>query len=215
MSGFREVVAPTLISHGRELTRISQDLTTHGKSMHTHAKQKTWLYTNLKSFTGKSLHGSPSHSLLDPPMVRMEKDINAIKQRLSTESEVGAKTNHMDKRVVLFESPVGSIQRFHERVGQLEVRVHGPIAGEEPENYEVMDLRHHVDALTPLEPVVSSLFDVDGTVSALTTQVQLLDEEVECLKRENQSLRHELTQVSHLTMKDVTLMVTQLEERVS
>ena len=26
MSGFRKVVAPTLISHGRELTRISQDL---------------------------------------------------------------------------------------------------------------------------------------------------------------------------------------------
>ena len=93
MSGFRDVVAPTLISHGRELMRISQDLTTHGKCIDTHAKQITWLYVNFKSLTGKSLHGSLNHSLLDPPMVRMGKDINAIEQKLSTASEVGAKTN--------------------------------------------------------------------------------------------------------------------------
>ena len=136
MSGFREVVAPTLISHGRELTRISQDLTTHGKCIDMHAKQITWLYTNFKSFTGKSLNGSPSHSLLDPPMVRMEKNINAIKQKLSTASEVGAKTNDIDKAVVLLESQVGSIQQFHERVGPLEVRGQGLIACEDRHNYE-------------------------------------------------------------------------------
>ena len=186
MSGFREVVAPTLISHGRELTGISQDRATHRKCIDTHAKQITWWYTNFKSFTGKSLNRSPSHSLLDPPMVRIEKDINAIKPKLSTASEVGAKTNDMDKRVVLLESQVGSIQQFHERVGPLEVRVQGLIAREDRQNYEVMDWRRHVDALTPLGPVISSLVDM-----ALTTQVQLLDEEVECLKRENDSLRHE------------------------
>ena len=183
------MIAPTLISHGRELTRISQDLTTHRKCIDTHAKQITWLYTNFKSFTGDSLNGIPSHSLLDPPMVRMEEDINAIKQKLSTASEVGAKTNNMHKRVVSLESQVGSIQQFHERVGPLEVRVRGLIAGEDRQNYDVMDLRRHVDALTPLEPVVLSLVDMDGIVSALTTQVQLLDEEVDCLKREKNSLR--------------------------
>ena len=78
-----------------------------------------------------------------------------------------------------------------------------------------MDLRRRVDVLTPLVPVVPSLVDMDGTASALTTQVQLLDEEVECLKRENNSLRHESTQVSHPRMNDVTLMMTQLEEPVS
>ena len=208
MSGFREVVAPTLISNGRELTRISQDLTTHGKCIDTRAKQITWSYNNFKSFTGKSLHGSPSHSPRHPPMVQREKDINGIKRKLSTASEVGAKTNDMDKRVVLLESQIGSIQQFHERVGPLEVRVQGVIAGEERQNCEVMDLRRHVDALTPLERVVSSLVDVDRTVSALTTNVQLLDEEVECVKRENNSFRHELTQVSRLTMNDVMLMVT-------
>ena len=41
MSGFRDVVAPALVSRGRELTRISQDLTTHGKCIDTHAKQIT------------------------------------------------------------------------------------------------------------------------------------------------------------------------------
>ena len=145
-------------------------------------------------------------------MVRIEKDINAIKQKLSTASEVGAKTNDMHKRVVLLESQVGSIQQFHERIAPLEVRVQGLIAGEDRQNSEVMDLRRHVDALTPLEPVVSSLVDIDGTVSALTTQAQLLDKEVECLKRENNSLRHESTQVCRLTMNDVTLKMTQLEE---
>ena len=148
-------------------------------------------------------------------MVRVEKDINAIKQKLSTASEVGAKTDDIDKRVVLLESQVGSIQQFHERVGPLEAGVQGLIAGEERQNYEVMGLRRHVDALTPLELVVPSLVDMDGTVSALTTQVQLLNEEVECLKRENNSLRHKLTQLSCLAMNDVTLMMTQLEERVS
>ena len=91
----------------------------------------------------------------------------------------------------------------------------GLIAREDRQNYEVMDLCRHVDALTPLEPVVPSLVDMDGTVSALTTQVQLLDDKVECLRRENNSLRHKLTQVSRLLMNDVTLMMTQLEERVS
>ena len=148
-------------------------------------------------------------------MVRMEKDINAIKKTLSTASEVGAKTNDMDKRVVLLESQVGFIQQFHERVGALEVRVQGLIAGGGRQNYEVMDLRRHMDALTALEPVVSSLVDMDGTVSALATHVQLLNEEVKCLKRENSSLRHELTQVSRLTMNEVTLMMTHFEEPVS
>ena len=215
MTGFPEVVAPTLISYGRELTRIAQDLPTHGKCIDTHAKQITWLYTNFKSFTGRSLNGTPSHSLLDPPMVQMEKDINAIKQKLSSATEVGANTNDMDKRAVLLESQVGSIQKFHERVGPLEFTVQGLIAGEDRQNYEVMDWRRHVDALTTLKPVVPSLVDMDGTVSALTTQVQLLDEEVDCLRREKNSLRHELTQVSRLPMNDVTLMMTQLEERVS
>ena len=72
-----------------------------------------------------------------------------------------------------------------------------------------------MDALTHLEPVVLSSVHMDGTVSALTVQVQLLDEEVDCLKRESNSLRNDLTQVSPLTMNDVTLMMTQLEERVS
>ena len=113
--------------------------------------------------------------------------------------------------MALLESRVGSIQQIHERVGPLEVRVQGLIAGEERQNCEVMGWRRRVDALMPLEPVVPSLVDMDGTVSALTTQVQLLDEEVECLKRDNNSLRHELTQVSRLTINDVTLMMTQLE----
>ena len=119
----------------------------------------------------------------------------------------------MEERVVLLESQAGSLQQFYERVGPLEVRVQGLIAGEERQNCEVMDLRRHVDALTPFELVVSSLGDVDGTVSALTTQVQLLEEEVECFKRESHSLPHELTQVSRLVTNDGTLMVTQLEEQ--
>ena len=135
MSGFRDVVAPTLISHGRELTRISQDLTTHGKCIGTHAKQITSLCTNFESFTGKSLHGSPSHSLLAPPMVRMEKDINAIKPKLSMASEVGAKANDVDKRVALLESRVGSMHQIHEPVEPLEVRVQGLIAEEERQNW--------------------------------------------------------------------------------
>ena len=135
-----------------------------------------------------------------------------MKQKLSTASEVGAKTNDVDKRVALLESRVGSMHQIHDRVGQLEVRVQALIAGEERQNSEVMELRRRVDALTPLEPVVPSLVDMDGTVSALTTQLQLLDEEVECLKLENNSLRHELTQVFRLTMNDVTLMMTQWEE---
>ena len=77
--------------------------------------------TNFRSITEKSLHGSPSHSVLDPPRVRMEKDINVIKQKLSTASEVGAKTNDMDKRVVSLESQDGSIQQLHARVGPLEL----------------------------------------------------------------------------------------------
>ena len=169
-----------------------------------------WLYTNFKSFTGKSLNGSPSHSLLDPLMVRMEKDINAIKQKLSTASEVGSKTNDMEMREVLLESQVGSIQHFHERVEPLEVRVQGLIAGEERRNYEVMDLRRHVDALTPLEPVVPNLVDMDGTVSALTTQVQLLDEEVECLKRENNSISSVRREVSEVKL-DITRLCASLE----
>ena len=91
----------------------------------------------------------------------MEKDINVIKQKLSTASEVGAKTNDMDKRVVSLESQDGSIQQLHERVGPLELGVQGLIAPEERQNCQVMDLRCHVDVLTPLEPVVSSLVDVD------------------------------------------------------
>ena len=81
----------------------------HEKCIETHAKQITWLYTNFKSFTGESLHGSPNHSLLDPAMVRMEKDINVIKQKLSPASEVSAKTNNVDKTVAVLESRVGSI----------------------------------------------------------------------------------------------------------
>ena len=72
-----------------------------------------------------------------------------------------------------------------------------------------------MDILTPVEPVVPSLVDMDGMVSALTTQVQLLDEEIECLKRKNNSLQHELTQVSGLTMNDVTVVRAPLKERVS
>ena len=117
--------------------------------------------------------------------------------------------------MALLESRVGSMDQIDERVRPFEVRVQGLIAGEERQNCELMHLRRRVDAMAPLEPIVSSLVDMDGTVSALTTQVQLLDEEVECLKHENNSLRHELTQVSRLTMNDVTLMMTQWEERVS
>ena len=56
MSGFCVVVVPTLISHGGKLTTISEERTTHGKCIDTHAKQITWLCASFKSFTGKSLH---------------------------------------------------------------------------------------------------------------------------------------------------------------
>ena len=55
----------------------------------------------------------------------------------------------------------------------------GVIAGEGRQNCEVIDLRCRVDALTPLELVVLNLVDMDGTVSALTTQVEFFDEEVQ------------------------------------
>ena len=119
MGGVCDVVAPASVSIGYDWTRISQDLTTHGKWIDTHAKQITWLYNNFKSFTGRLLHGTPSHGLPDPRMIQMEKDINAIKQKLSTASGVGAKTNDIDERVALLESQVGSMHRIRERIGPL------------------------------------------------------------------------------------------------
>ena len=139
----------------------------------------------------------------------MEKDINAIEPDLSTASEAVAKTKDVDKRVALLESQDGSMHQIHEHLGPLKVRVQDLIATEEHQNCEVTDFLRRVDALTALDPVVPSMVLMEGTVSALTTQVQLLDEEVECLKRETNSLRHELAQVSRLMINDVTLVMAQ------
>ena len=56
-----------------------------------------------------------------------------------------------------------------------------------------------------------ALVAIDATVATLSTQVQLLDEEVECLKRENASLRQEIKQATPVTTHTVTLMIQQME----
>ena len=99
MHGFRELVVPMLTSHDDDLRRSIQDLATHGKCIDTHAKQFNWLYTNFKAFTGKALTGSTSNSLLDPPLVRLEKDIKAITQKLARVWDYGRTASDVEQRL--------------------------------------------------------------------------------------------------------------------
>ena len=67
----------------------------------------------------------------------------------------------------------------------------------------------------PSEPLVPALVAFDGTLATLSTQVQLFDEDFECLKRENASLRQEIKQATPVTTHTVTLMIQQMEEPMS
>ena len=125
MHGFRELVVPMLTFHDADLRRLTQDLPTHGKCIDTHAKQIYWLYTNLKAFTGNSLTGSPSNSLLDPPLVKMEKDIKAINQKLARVGDYGRTAGDVEQRLGSLATRIETIHQNVERVCPFEVRVHG------------------------------------------------------------------------------------------
>ena len=232
MQGFRDIVVPTLVENDElirgldqrirtDIPNMAKDLETHGKCIDTHAKQINGLYTNFKAFTGKSLTGSPSATPIEPPLVRMERDIKTITQKLESASGHGAKVNEVATRISSLETRIGSTHQLVERIGLLEVGLQGlSSTWDRVSRHEVgwqafEGVHRHVQALLPLTPHVSNLVRVEDTVSSLSTQVSLLDEEVECLKRENESLRQTIPKQSPLTMETVTLMIQQVEDRVT
>ena len=151
----------------------------------------------------------------------MEKDIKAINQKLARVGDYGRTASDVEQRLGSLATRIETIHQKFECVGSLEVRVHGltenwdRVSNFEKDWREYENVCQHVQALMPLEPLVPALVAIDGTVATLSTQVQSLDEEVECLKRENASLRQEIKQATPLTTHTVTLMIQQMEERMS